>query len=271
MTDLVPLAVALSGLIVGSFLNVCIHRLPRGESVVRPPSHCPHCGHAIRPWENVPVLSYLFLRGRCSRCKTRIAWFYPAVEALTAGLFFALFTKYQLGSPFWVGLVFFGLLITLTFIDLFHRILPNVLTLGGTTAGFLLAPLQDRTFFEMPWDPLKSGPIAFSYFSSALGVLLGGGLLWLSAQLYFRVRKIEGMGLGDVKMMAMVGAFLGWRYAWLTILLGSLLGALIGGAYIALFKKGRRYELPFGSFLGVGAALAAFWGPDLLNWYLSRF
>ncbi|MFQ5738914.1 MAG: prepilin peptidase [Acidobacteriota bacterium] len=258
------LLVVAFGLALGSFLNVCIYRIPRGLSVILPRSHCPQCDHKIRPWENIPLLSYLFLGGRCGSCGRPIGWVYPAVEALTALLMYLLFLKYGFSFSLMVNAIAFSLLVVLIFIDLFERLLPNPLTLGGMVLGFLLAPLQSSEFFiaSTPslWEP---------YWQSFLGALIGGGVLWAVAKAYFKVRKVEGMGFGDIKMMAMVGAFLGWRFAWLTIFLGSLMGAVVGAFFIYSSGKDRRYELPFGSFLGVGAVIATLWGRDLLSWYFG--
>ncbi len=254
--------VIVAGLIVGSFLNVCIYRIPRRVSVIRPRSRCPNCDRLIRPWENIPVFSYLALRGRCPGCLASIGWVYPTVELLTAASLYLLYWKYGLTIAFGVNAVLFCLLIALVFIDLFMRLLPNVLTLGGAVAGLVLSPWQAAEF-------LGGGPVWSQLLQSALGAVFGGGILWLVAALYFRIRKIEGMGFGDVKMMVMVGAFLGWKMAWLTILLGSLAGALIGATFMWVAGKGRRYELPFGTFLGGGAMAVVLWGPDLLRWYLG--
>ena len=262
-------AVILFGLVIGSFLNVCIHRIPRGESVVLPSSRCPSCKNRIRPWHNIPLFSYLLLRGRCAHCKERISPVYPAVEVLTALLFESAFLKYGWTAPFAIACVFFSLLIVLNFIDLFERLLPDVLTLSGTLMGLLCAPLQSAEFFRA--DPFLPEPSVWwmACLHSVAGILLGGGVLWLVAAVYLKLRKIEGMGFGDIKMMCMVGAFMGWRYAWLTIFVGSLLGAVIGSLYIYLRGKGQRYELPFGTFLAVGAVLVALWGVKLLESYLK--
>ncbi len=265
----IHLFVVLFGLVIGSFLNVCIHRIPRGQSVVSPRSRCPQCNHAIRAWENIPLISYAILRGRCSKCRARISWVYPLVEALTAGAFYLLFLKYGFSSPFWLNAVFFSLLIALTFIDLYHRILPDVLTLGGTVVGFLLVPLQSSEFFAKPTTSLLVDTITSRYFESFLGIALGGGLLWVAARLYLAVKKVEGMGLGDVKMMMTIGAFLGWRFAWLTVFVGSFVGAVIGLLFIYLSGRDKRYELPFGSFLGIAAVIATLWGGNLIAWYAS--
>ena len=265
------LIVLVSGVVVGSFLNVCIHRIPRGLSVIGPGSRCPHCDSPIRAWENIPLLSFTFLRGRCRYCDQPIGWIYPTVEAFTALLFYLLFLKYGFNSPFFLNAVFFSLLIILMFSDLFERILPDVITLSGLLCGLLVAPFQSPEFFQDDLFWVGGSKFWTHYLQSLSGIVVGGGTLWFVASLYLKLRKVEGMGFGDVKMMAMVGAFLGWRYAWLTIFCGSLLGALVGSLYIYLFGKNRRYELPFGTFLGVGAVITTLWGRDLLSWYLSCF
>jgi leader peptidase (prepilin peptidase)/N-methyltransferase len=266
---LANLVVSLFGLVFGSFLGVCIYRLPRKESVLRPRSRCTNCGHALRVWDNIPVLSYILLRGKCRDCRHPLSWVYPTVEILTAVLFILLFQKYGLETPFFVNGVFFCMLIVLSFIDLYHRILPNVITFGGVLVGLLLSPFQSAEFLHAQGAFAMDGWYVTSYVNSALGVAIGGGLLWLVAFLYLKLRRVEGLGLGDVKMMGMVGAFLGWQYSWLTIFLGSIVGVLAGGLYIQIFGRGRRYELPFGSFLGLGAIGVTLYGPDLLNWYTS--
>jgi len=268
MLILIHLFVILFGLVIGSFLNVCIHRIPLNQSIVRPRSHCPRCNHQIRPWENIPILSFLLLRGKCSECKAPISRVYPLVEFLTALGFYLLFLKYGITIPFWINAAFFCALIILIFIDLFHRILPDVLTLGGTIAGLLLSPLQSPEFLlgPFPFDP--SGPLS-KPLNSLLGIVLGAGILWVTARFYLAWRKVEGMGFGDIKMMAMVGAFLGPTFAFLTIFLGSLSGAVVGMAFIRVARKDRRYELPFGTFLGMGAMLCVLWGRRLITWYLG--
>ena len=258
------------GLIVGSFLNVCIYRVPRGRSVVYPGSACPHCDHPISALENIPVLSYLFLGRKCRQCGAKIAWVYPLVEALTAVLFYLLFLKYGFESPFFVNIVFFSILVILIFIDLFERLLPDVFTLGGLAFGFVIAPFQSGEFFPDA-GPLNLSNVLLRYYDSFLGVLMGAGFLWLVAEVYLRMKKVEGMGFGDIKMMAMVGAFLGWQHTWMTILLGSLLGALVGSLYIYVLRKGTKYELPFGSFLAVGAMISTLWGKSILTAYLGQF
>lgn len=263
-------AVGLFGLVVGSFLNVCIYRLPRGESVVLPRSRCPHCQSAVKAWQNFPLLSYLLLAGRCAVCRKRISPFYPLLELLTAGMFLLFFLKFGFSPAFLVNLLLGCILIILIFIDLFQRILPNVITLPGIALGILLSPLQSREFLDGSGVQfISQGFWLQAVLGSLLGVALGGGVLWLVAALYLKWRKFEGMGFGDIKMMAMVGAFLGWKYAWLTIFTGSLLGALVGSAYILVSKRGARYELPFGTFLGLGAILVIMKGPQFVSWYFD--
>jgi len=179
------------------------------------------------------------------------------------------YLEFGLTAPFVVNGILFCLLIILVFIDLFERILPNVITLGGAVVGFLLSPLQSTELLRPLPSGLAEAPVAGALLASLVGALLGGGFLWLVAALYFRIRKIEGMGFGDIKMMLMVGAFLGWQFTWLTIFLGSLLGALLGSLYIAVFGRGRMYELPFGTFLGIAAIIVVFYGPEFIDWYFT--
>ncbi len=263
--------VVIAGLVFGSFLNVCIYRIPRGISVVTPGSRCPHCGRSIRPWENIPLLSYLLQRGRCRGCGQPISWVYPTVELMTGVCFLALYLRFGLVPAFFLDAGSFCLVVALMFIDLFDRILPDLLTLSGIVAGFVLSPFQSPEFLHGIGSLSWGGPVFGSYLNSALGILFGGGFLWLVAWAYLKLRRIEGMGFGDVKMMAMVGAFLGWQFSWLTILLGSLLGALLGGLYIWLAGRNRRYELPFGSFLGLAAIVVTLGGPAFVDWYIHFF
>lgn len=266
---MLSVAIFLAGLVVGSFLNVCIYRLPRGISIVFPGSRCPACHRSIRPWENIPLLSFVILRGRCAGCGAPISWRYPAVELLTGLLYLALYHRFGWSEALPVNLVLVSCLIVLIVVDLTHRILPDVITLGGTVLGVALSPWQAAEFFTLPgsWNP--DGEMVNHLVQSGLGVLFGAGFLWLVAWLYRRFRGVEGMGMGDIKMMAMVGAFLGWQLCWLTILLGSFLGALVGGLYIWLSGHSRRYELPFGTFLGVAAVICVFFGPALVTGYVA--
>ena len=249
---LLALAVAL-GATVGSFLNVCIYRLPLSKSVIAPPSACPTCNRTLAWYENIPIVSYLVLRGRCRTCHTAIGPQYPIVEAVTAVMFGAAWWYYGPSALLVSRLIFGCALIVLFSIDLEHHLLPNAITLPGIIAGFVLS------FFTEP-----------GWLSSLIGILVGGGLLYAIAEAYYRVRHEEGLGMGDVKMLAMVGAFIGWQLTFLTLMMASVAGSVIGLALIATKRGGMKYALPFGTFLALGAAAAATVGPALLQWYLDR-
>lgn len=272
----ISLAVFILGLMIGSFLNVCIRRIPAEESVVSPGSRCPACRAPIKPYDNIPVLSWLLLGGKCRNCKNRISVLYPAVELLTALLFVACYLAFGASVEALKWAVFSSLLIVLTITDVLGRILPDKVNFIGFGLGIALSLfarpmdgaalwLSHRLFAFPPPDP------ALSLVDALLGAAVGGGLLWLVGEGYFRLRGREGMGLGDVKMMAMAGAFLGVKRTLLTILVGSLLGSVIGLVVIVLAGKGRDYELPFGTFLGAGALLTVFFGTPALAWYQSFF
>lgn len=245
-------AAALLGAVVGSFLNVVIYRLPRGESLVRPPSHCPRCGHRVRPWDNVPILSYLVLRGRCRDCGAPISPRYPLVEALTAALSALLWLRVGPAWAFGPYFVFVAGLVAVTFIDLDHKIIPDSLSLGGIAAGFAASFVTGL------------GPV-----QSLLGAGLGAGLLLAVALGYRAVTGREGMGLGDVKFLGAVGAFLGWQAVLFTVFVSSLVGAAVGVAWGLARGGGLRLEVPYGPFLCLGAALYLYAGPELVGWYLG--
>ncbi len=265
----------LFGLVVGSFLNVCICRIPRRQSVVFPGSRCPACSSRIRPWENIPLLSYVFLRGRCRACGSAISLQYPAVELITGLSFLACAMQWEFTSPTYVNSLFLALIIVLVFVDYQHQILPNIITLPGALVGILLSPFQAETVYRdflttavmnaLPWE--LSPPIHWT--GAILGALIGGGILFVVGFVYQLARRRAGLGMGDVKMMAMVGAFLGWRLAILTIFAGSFAGSVIG-LFLILFKgKTLQHKLAFGTFLGAGAAAMLFLGLPLLGWYAS--
>lgn len=270
------LAAFVVGLTIGSFLNVCIHRLPKGESIVHPRSRCPHCGRMIAAYDNVPVLSYLWLRGRCRHCHSRISPFYPLIELLTGLTFLLVYHRWGISPPAVKAVLLASALIVLTFTDLRERLLPDRITFPGIAAGFLFAlwlPLEDGTaalLLRLLGGPNLSA-VLLSVADALLGALLGAGLLFALGEIWYRLRRVEAMGLGDVKMMGMVGLFLGIKLTVLTLLLGSLLGSLLGGLFLLLAGKDTRYELPFGTFLGVAALIALFWGPQLVASYLSLF
>ena len=262
------------GLKIGSFLNVCIVRIPGRQSIVSPRSFCTRCGQALKPYDNIPLISYLVLGGKCRFCKGTISWQYPVVEALTTAIFWATYSGYGLQWKTAVLLVFFSALIVLVFIDLNHRLLPDLITLPGIALGIVLSPLvgiQDdvgTVFLQLAGLPDSGGRWGW-LISSLLGAFACSGFLWLVGAVYFKLKKVEGLGGGDLKLMGMVGAFLGVKLGLLTIMLGSVLGALIGLAYIKMTGKDYRYPLPFGSFLGIAAIGAALWGERLLSWYLG--
>jgi len=270
------LAAFMVGLTIGSFLNVCIHRLPKGESIVHPRSRCPHCGRMIAAYDNVPVLSYLWLRGRCRHCHSRISPFYPLIELLTGLTFLLVYHRWGISPPAVKAVLLASALIVLTFTDLRERLLPDRITFPGIAAGFLFAlwlPLEDGTaalLLRLLGGPNLSA-VLLSVADALLGALLGAGLLFALGEIWYRLRRVEAMGLGDVKMMGMVGLFLGIKLTVLTLLLGSLLGSLLGGLFLLLAGKDTRYELPFGTFLGGAALIELFWGPQLVASYLSLF
>jgi len=242
------------GAVVGSFLNVCIHRIPRGRSIVRPRSHCPVCQKAIAPYDNIPLLSYFILRGRCRHCGTAISPVYPAVELLTAVLSLVLFRKFGLSLPYLAAFAFSASLVAVTFIDLEHQIIPDVISLPGI-------PL---------FAAAGMGIMGLSLSDSLIGILLGGGVLYLVAAGYELLKKQEGMGGGDIKLLAMIGGFLGWKSLLFVILVSSLLGAVVGISVI-LYKKGDlKYAIPFGPFLSAAAVLYLFYGETFLRFFLYR-
>jgi leader peptidase (prepilin peptidase) / N-methyltransferase len=252
-----PLGISLAvafGAMVGSFLNVCVYRLPLGKSIVYPPSGCPTCGRELTWYENVPIVSWLALRGRCRTCATPISIRYPLIEALTAAMFGVAFWYYGPGLLLLARLILGCALIVLFAIDLEHHLLPNAITVPGIILGFVFS-----VFTDVGWQ------------ASLIGLIAGGGILFAIAEIYYRIRHEEGLGMGDVKMLAMIGAFLGWKLMMLTLVLASFSGSLIGVLLIATRRGTMKYALPFGTFLAIGALAAASVGPALLDWYLGFF
>jgi len=293
----IPFFFFLFGIVIGSFLNVCITRIPEGISVVSPGSRCPRCLTPVKAYDNIPVLGWLLLRGKCRSCALPISPMYPIIELLTGAIFILTFYKFGLAALTVKWLIFSCLIIVLIATDFRVRILPDAITLTGTVVGLLLSlpvlifdptagTLFYRLFHRLPPYP----SLVFNVLNAILGVLLGSLLLWGAAALYKLVRKREGMGFGDVKMMAMVGAFVGPRDAFLTILLGTLLGSIVGLSWIGLLyavgwkrklaqRAARRgignvsslrwviatqYQLPLGTFLGIGALVVVYFLPALL-------
>jgi leader peptidase (prepilin peptidase) / N-methyltransferase len=251
-----PWTALVLGLIVGSFANVCIHRVPRRESVMTPPSRCPSCGTLIRPWDNVPLVSYALLAGRCRSCRAGISPRYPAVEAVNGLAWFAVATLR--GGPTLqaaVDMMLVTILLVLSLIDLDHQLLPNVITLPGIALGVL------ASFLPGPPTPLVS------VLSAAGGYLV----FWGIAAAYRHSRGIEGLGQGDWKMAAMLGAFLGWEKTLLTVFLATLSGTVVGLFMMAFRGRTTRYALPLGTFLGAAGALVVMVGDPILAWYRGFF
>jgi leader peptidase (prepilin peptidase) / N-methyltransferase len=242
----------LFGLAVGSFLNVCIYRLPLKKSIVRPPSSCPQCGSRIRFYDNIPVLSYIVLLGRCRQCRTPISVRYPLVELLVGLLSVALFILFGPSLQYLFLFLFAAALVAIAFIDLEHKIIPDVISLPGILVG-----------------------VAFSFFPHAgvspvdalIGVVGGGGFLFLVGMVFEKVTGREGMGGGDVKLLAMIGAWMGWKALPFIILISSLTGAVLGGLSLAVSRQGMRSRIPFGPFLALGALLFLFFGDEIVLWF----
>lgn len=245
------LLVGVFGALVGSFLNVCIYRLPRGASVAWPASHCPQCQQPIAPYDNIPMLSYLILGGRCRACRVPIPLQYPLVEAANAIGWVAIVWYFGWGAPAALYAVFFSAMLVITGTDLSHTIIPDSVTLPGIVIGLVGAATV----------------LPVGLMDSLLGVTVGGGLLWALAAASPYLFGKEGMGGGDIKLLGMVGAFLGWRPALLTIMIGALVGSIVGLSLIG-FKVLRRDEyIPFGPFLALGAVLALFFHQQMVAWY----
>lgn len=254
------------GSVAGSFLNVCIHRMPLGESVVWPRSHCPKCKKKIPGYDNIPFISYILLGGRCRFCKERISFKYFIVEFLTAAMFVVLFSSYGLSYDFFFYMVLVCALIVATFIDIKHRIIPDEISLGGIIVGFVLNSIRG----------FRLEPLSFDFkpmFDSFLGIIAGGGIIWLTGfvfnLVYFKMLKkpaiqgeTESMGGGDVKLLAAVGAFLGWQKALLTFFIAPFFGAVIG--VINLLAK-KDHTIPYGPFLSLAAIISIFWANKIIS------
>jgi leader peptidase (prepilin peptidase)/N-methyltransferase len=278
----IPIACAFLGVvgaIIGSFLNVVIHRLPREQSIVFPNSTCPKCRKAIKAYDNIPILSYLILRGRCRRCGVHISSRYPAVEVLTAILFAAITWHDGVSFALAFDLAFAASMVALVFIDAEHMILPNAITYPGIIFAIITRVLVPYLAGPAHFDDLPQLLNAFptlpiglvSIIGAVIGALAGGGSLWLMGFMWEKLRGVEAMGFGDVKMMFMVGAFLGWRLTILTILIGALTGSIAGIA--VMYRRGRNMQmmLPFGIFLGIGSIVSLLFGARIIAWYASQF
>ena len=255
MTEFSPLLLAgVVGACIGSFLNVVIYRLPLGQSIVSPPSRCPKCGYRLHWYDNLPIIGWVLLGGRCRQCKNPISIQYPIVELTTALLFVIVVWLTPPGPLLVSRLLLVCILIALFGIDLEHQILPNSITLPGIVAGVLLSLIAPPGWRD-----------------ALLGVVLGAGVLYAIAGAYYLWRREEGLGMGDVKMLAMIGAFLGWKAVLVTMVLSSFSGAAIGLALIAAQRGGMKLALPFGTFLAIGALVAMFVGQPLIDWYSGFF
>ena len=255
--DMLPFSVEvfvfLFGLCIGSFLNVCIYRLPASQSISRPRSHCPNCNELIRFYDNIPVLSYLVLRGRCRFCKERISFRYPVVEILTGLFALVTFLKYGITLEALIYYVFVSALIVITFIDIDHQIIPDIITLPGIPLFFIAG-------IVLP---------GITYIDSIIGVFAGGGSLFLVAWIYHLVTKKEGMGGGDIKLLAMIGALVGWQGVLFTIFVASAVGTISGILVMLKARKSMKLAIPFGPFLAIGGIAYIFIGPQLIYWYFN--
>ncbi len=239
------------GLILGSFLNVCIYRIPLEKSIVRPPSHCPNCGKRIRFYDNIPLLSYIMLLGKCRYCRAPIPVRYPIVELITGLLSLALFIRYGLGYQFFIFLSFSASLVVISFIDLHHKIIPDIISIPGIFLGLAVSLIFDH----------------IRWLDSLIGILGGGGFLFLIAIAFEKLTGKEGMGGGDVKLLAMIGAWMGWKTLPFIILISSLTGTVMGGGSLLIARQGLRVRIPFGPFLALGALVYLFFGKELVSWY----
>lgn len=237
------------GAAIGSFLNVCIFRLPEKKSIVKPSSQCPSCHHPIRFYDNIPIISFFVLRGRCRNCQNKISWRYPLVEFITAMFSLLLFLKFGLSLNFLVFFIFTAVLIVITFIDLDHQIIPDILTLPGIPIFCLAAVF----LVNVPWK------------EALVGLLIGGGVLFAIAFIYELITKREGMGGGDIKLLAMIGGFLGWKSLIFVLLFSSFSGAVVGIVAMMINKQDMKYAVPFGPFLSAAAVAHIFWGDSFMR------
>jgi len=243
------------GLAWGSFLNVLIYRIPLKMSLLKPPSSCPRCKEKIKVYDNIPILSFLILGGKCRNCKEKIPFSYPLVELLTPLSFLILYSQHSLSLFFFASCLFTSALIVLGFIDFYHQILPDVITLPGLALALIYSFFRDDLNL---WQAL-------------IGAAAGAGFLLLVYGAYFLLRKKEGLGMGDVTMMLMIGAYLGWLQAFFTLILASFTGALVGVFFIFYKKKDLQYSLPFGTFLAPAAFFSLLWGEKIIRAYLSLY
>lgn len=241
------------GICIGSFLNVCIYRLPESKSIVHPRSMCPSCGTLIASYDNLPIFSYMALRGKCRHCGARISFRYPAIEFISGIFAVGVFLKYGLSLEALIYYTFIATLLVITFIDIDHQIIPDVISLPGIPIFFAASfALPDVTLVE-----------------SIVGILIGGGSLWIVAQLYYVLTRKEGMGGGDIKLLAMMGAVIGWKGVLFTIFVASAIGTVVGMLVMLKTRTSMKLKVPFGPFLAIGAIAYIFLGPQLITWYFN--
>lgn len=250
---LVEIIVFVFGLCIGSFMNVCIYRVPVSKSIVHPGSMCPKCGNVIRFYDNIPVLSYLWLKGRCRNCNESISIRYPLVEIISGLFSLCVFLIFGLSLEGIIYYVFISTLLVITFIDIDHQIIPDTISIPGIPAGFIAS-------FVLP---------SLTYLDSLLGILAGGVSLFLVSWIYELIKGKSGMGGGDIKLLAMIGAFIGWKGVLFTIFISSAVGTLTGIIIMLRTQKGLKLAVPFGPFLSIGAVIYIFFGPQLIYWYLN--
>jgi leader peptidase (prepilin peptidase)/N-methyltransferase len=273
---MILVVVLLLGLIVGSFLNVCIVRLPREQSIVSPRSQCPRCRTLIRWYDNIPLISFIALGGKCRSCGLPISWRYPLVELLNGLLYLWAYAAFGLTGETGMAMALCSALLVITFIDLDHQIIPDVITIPGMIIGLLAAPLfmsalEPPMAFSLGRLLPSAGTYLTGFVNSLVGLVLGAAPLFIIGWLWEKFRKVEAMGGGDVKYMGMVGSFLGWKGAFLTIMLGALTGSIVGMTLIALKKHQADKVIPFGPYLAFGTLLTMFYGADIIGWYFGFF
>jgi leader peptidase (prepilin peptidase) / N-methyltransferase len=260
MKIIIDIFIFFIGSVIGSFLNVCIYRIPRDKSIVHPPSFCPNCEKPIKFYDNIPIVSYILLGSKCRYCASKISIRYPLIELLTALLFLILYIKLGFTFEFFVNMVFISLLIVISFIDLDFKIIPDILSIGGLILGFLLSFV--RPLFRY-MDP------KFGFLNALYGVLVGGGILFIIAVVYKFFAKREGMGGGDIKLLAMIGSFCGIKGVVFSLMSGSLLGTLIGIPLMLIKGEGTKYAIPFGPFLSLGALIYIYGGDILIRFFFN--
>jgi len=249
------ISIVLFGLVWGSFLNVIIYRLPLGVSIIRPSSFCPDCRKKIRYYDNIPIFSYIILRGKCRHCQEKIPFTYPLVEFLTPLSFLLLYNQHSLSFFFFASCLFASALIVLSFIDFYHQILPDEITLPAIALSLVYSLFRSDLNLRQ----------------ALVGAVVGAGFLLFIYGAYYLLRKQEGLGMGDVTMMLMIGAYLGWQRTFFTLILASLAGSIIGISFILIKKKNLQFSLPFGSFLGPAALVSLLWGERIIATYIELF